>query len=164
MISAKRFLFLSVASLLSPRPVAFLGTLLSVVVLAMLTATKAAAQCPQWDVRRIYSINQSNNIVVKLVTLNQRGPRISGTASFQNKSGLQNGTIAGSMVGDAFKIEIKWDYGETGVYTAKRVEENAGKYKLSYLVGDAYIKEQPDNKKRYTTWKSSNSLVCYQGR
>jgi hypothetical protein len=133
-------------------------------IIVVLLSSISFGQCPQWDVRRIYSINQSNNIVVKLVTLNQRGPRISGTASFQNKSGTQNGAIAGSMVGDAFKVEIKWDYGETGVYSAKRVEESAGKYKLSYLAGEAYIKEQPDNMKRYTTWKSSNSLVCFQGR
>lgn len=61
-------------------------------------------------------------------------------------------------------IEIKWDYGETGVYTGRRVEEVTPKVKLNYIVGDAYIKEQPDNRARRTTWKSDVSLMCYRGR
>jgi len=150
--------------MLSPRSFNFLATLLFSILVTISTAAHTSAQCSQWSIRTVYGINQSNNITVKIVSVIQRGPRISGTASFRNNAGVQNGTYAGSMVGDDFKIEIKWDYGETGVYTAKRVVENVGKDKLSYLVGQAYIKEQPNNRSRYTTWKSSNSLICYQGR
>ena len=61
-------------------------------------------------------------------------------------------------------MEIKWDYGETGVYVGKRIEEKAPVGKLSYLVGEAYIKEQPNNNSRRTTWRGSHALHCYQGR
>jgi len=111
----------------------------------------------------MYGIKQSNNITVK-VELIQRGPRISGNASFQGKTRMEHGTVLGSFRGDAFRIEIKWDYGETGVYTGKRIEEQAGRNKLSYLVGDAIIKEQPDNQSRHTTWKSVVSIMCYPAR
>ena len=140
----------------------------SVLFLAMfvtvLLSAHAYSQCPQWDVRRFLSINQSNNIAVKIDTIIQRGPRFSGTVSFRNKAGLQKGILTGGMKGDDFRAEIKWDYGETGVYTAKRVVEKAPVGTLSWLVGEAYIKEQPDNKSRRTTWRSSNPLNCYQDR
>lgn len=128
----------------------------------MLMPLSVSAQCPQWDARRMYSIKQSNNIEVKLVTLIQRGPRISGTASFQGKTRIENGTIRGDFKGDIFKIEIKWDYGETGVYTGQRVQEKAPRGTLNYLVGDAYIKEQPNNKARKTTWRGSTAINCLQ--
>ena len=111
----------------------------------------------------MYGIKQSNNILVK-VELIQRGPRISGTANFQGKKGIEHGTVLGYFRGDLFRIEIKWDYGETGVYTGKRIEEQAGKFRLSYLVGDAIIKEQPDNQSRRTTWKSAVSIMCLPAR
>src|SRR6478735_6845740 len=97
---------------------------------------RTPAQCIQWDARKMYGIKQSNNILVK-VELNQRGPRISGTANFQGKKGIEHGTVIGYFRGDLFRIEIKWDYGETGVYVGKRIEEQTGKFRLSYLVGDA---------------------------
>jgi hypothetical protein len=147
--------------LMSPRSVAFLGTLLSVVVLAMLTTSATSAQCPQWDVRGIYSIKQSNNIEVR-VGLNQRGPRFSGNAYYPGKAHQEHGTISGSMQGDSLYMEIKWDYGETGIYIGKRITEQGPRAKLSYLAGEAYIKEQPNNKSRRSTWRGSLAIHCMQ--
>jgi hypothetical protein len=147
----------------SPKALAGLGVGLATIFL-MMTPLRTPAQCTQWDARKLYSINQSNNIVVKLDTLIQRGPRISGTASFKGKTHLEKGTIAGDFKGDAFRIEIKWDYGETGVYTGHRIDEKVPNGKLSYLVGDAYIKEQPNNNARKTTWRGSPSILCYPSR
>ena len=129
-----------------------------------LLGSAIAAQCMQWDARKLYSINQSNNIVVKLDTLIQRGPRISGTASFQGKTHLEKGTITGDFKGDVLTLQIKWDYGETGMYVGHRIEEKVSTGKLSYVVGDAYIKEQPNNNARKTTWRGSPSILCYPSR
>jgi len=129
----------------------------------MTLPSRTQAQCIQWDARKMYGIKQSNNILVK-VELIQRGPRISGNANFQGKKGIEHGTVLGYFRGDLFRIEIKWDYGETGVYVGKRIEEQTGKYRLSYLVGDAIIKEQPDNQSRRTTWKSAVSIMCLPAR
>ena len=129
----------------------------------MTLPSRTPAQCVQWDARKMYGIKQSNNILVK-VELNQRGPRISGNANFQGKKGIEHGTVLGYFRGDTFRIEIKWDYGETGVYSGKRVEEGTPRAKLSYLVGDAIIKEQPDNQSRHTTWKSAVSIMCLPAR
>ena len=142
---------------------AFVLVALFVGIFIMTLPPRTSAQCVQWDARSMYGIQQSNNILVKL-ELNQRGPRLSGNASFPGKTKTEHGTVIGSFRADSFRIEIKWDYGETGVYTGKLVEEWHPKAKLTYLAGDAIIKEQPDNKSRHTTWKSVVSLKCYSGR
>jgi hypothetical protein len=137
----------------------------SLVAMAMMLSTSSvSAQCSQWDARNIWGINQSNKIFVR-IGLNQRGPRMSGNAYFQGKTRQEHGAITGSLQGESFYMEIKWDYGETGIYTGRRIEETGPRgVKVSYLVGDAYIKEQPDNRSRRTTWKSSSALMCYHGR
>ena len=62
----------------------FRAAFVAIVVCAAIALLRSPAmsQCPQWDATQIYSIKQSNNIVVK-VGLNQRGPRLSGNAFFQ---------------------------------------------------------------------------------
>jgi hypothetical protein len=135
------------------------------VTVSMLTLpSRATAQCSQWDARNIWGIKQSNNISVR-IAINQRGPRISGNAVYQGKTRQEHGAVTGSFQGESFYMEIKWDYGVTGIYTGRRIEETGPRgVKVSYIVGDAYIKEQPDNRSRRTTWKSSLALNCYQGR
>jgi hypothetical protein len=137
---------------------------LFVAFVVILTPSQTHAQCSQWDARNIWGIKQSNNISVR-IAINQRGPRISGNAYFQGKTRQEHGNVTGSFQGESFYMEIKWDYGETGIYTGRRIEETGPRgVKVSYIVGDAYIKEQPDNRSRRTTWKSSLALNCYQGR
>ena len=140
--------------------VGLIGVFLAIVIVL---PSQIAGQCPQWDASGIWNLNQSNKISVKMV-LNQRGPRLNGNAYFQGKTGMEHGTVSGTIQGDVFHVDIKWDYGETGIYNGKRIEVRAPADKLQYLAGDAYIKEQPDNKSRRSTWRSSSAMHCYQGR
>jgi len=162
-VSPKNRMILSRNSLLT-RLVPGATLIASLLLMMMMTPSKGTAQCTQWDARKMYGIKQSNNIDVKLDTLIQRGPRISGTASFQGKTRMEKGTITGDFKGDVIRLEIKWDYGETGVYIGHRIEEKNPKGSLSYVVGEAYIKEQPNNNSRKTTWRGYPSILCYPSR
>ena len=133
----------------------------------MLMPSQIAGQdCRQWNIAGNWALRQDNKINVNMI-LRQTRDQISGTASYPGRKHVERGTVTGTLVSkevrrpgtislsnfeDHLRLEIKWDYGETGVY------QGSVQYGLK-LQGDAYIKEHIGDPSRYTTWHSDDNVA-----
>ena len=142
----------------------------------MLTALSffSAAQTKRctFNVSGDWDLKQINKILVKL-SLTQNGTRVTGLASYQGmKQGRphsENGDVTGTFVETELnryrlRLEIKWDYGETGVYTgwtSKQFNQVTGRSDGRWWIkGDAYILQDPNNEARMTGWQFVKNLPC----
>lgn len=132
----------------------------------MLTPSRIACQdCRQWNIAGNWALRQDNKINVNMI-LRQTRDQISGTAAYPGRKHVERGTVTGTLVSkevrrpgtisltnfeDHLHLEIKWDYGETGVYDGKV------QYGLK-LQGAAYIKEDGSSERR-TTWHSDDNVA-----
>jgi hypothetical protein len=128
--------------------------------IALASFTSSAAENWRWDVSGKWTINQSNNILVRL-QLRQTGTVVTGTASYHRstppdrrliggKFGTefeQGGSVEGIINASQCELRVKWGYGETGVY--RGTISSDGK-----LSGTAYILQDPNNAARKCTWSS----------
>ena len=133
----------------------------------MLMPSKIAGQeCRQWNVAGNWVLRQDNKINVNMI-LRQTGDRISGTAAYPGQKHVERGTVTGTFVSKEstrpgttsisnfehhLRLEIKWDYGETGVY-------DGNVYYGLKLEGGAYIKEHAGDGARSTTWHSDDNVA-----
>lgn len=146
-------------------------------IVLMLTALSSCtfAQRCKFNVNGDWDLQQNNGILVK-VSLTQKGTKVTGLASYvgrkQGHAHTETGDITGTFSLDGSKLyrlrmKIKWDYGETGIYTGwvdqgfipgtgRSVD---GKW---WMRGDAYIEEDPHNSARMTAWKFVKNIPCLQ--
>jgi hypothetical protein len=133
--------------------------------LTLMPSQIAGQDCRQWDVAGNWALHQDNNINVNMI-LRQTRDQISGTAAYPGRKHVERGTVKGTLISveyprpgtqsitdfkESLHLEIKWDYGETGVYDG-RVQ-----YGLK-LQGAAYIKEDR-RRERETTWHSDDNVA-----
>jgi len=149
-----------------------LGSRIGILPLLLLTilASSAAAQNCKYDVTGDWTLQQENGITVKL-SLRLADKKVTGSASFQGtKQGhghIEIGKVAGVFQKEGqfkmvFRIEIKWEYGETGVYRGF-LEERCPDNKCNgarRIRGDAHIAEDATNQDRKTSWKILQDIPC----
>jgi hypothetical protein len=134
---------------------------------ATLSSVAAAQKC---TVTGDWTLKQENGITVKLSLL-QKGERVTGSASFQGMKQGHGHTEIGKVSGvfksegkhsTTLRIDIKWEYGETGVYKGylqNRVARN--KYTSAQMIkGEAYITEDATNRDRRTYWQIVEDISC----
>jgi hypothetical protein len=133
----------------------------------------AAAQNCKFYVNGDWDLWQNNGILVK-ISLAQKGESVTGLASYQGMkqghSHAETGDISGTFYPTEgsgryrLQLKIKWDYGETGVYTGwidKRYNQDTGRSDGKWwMKGDAYIQEDPNNDARMTAWKFVKNIPC----
>ena len=137
------------------------GGLVSLVLFALCSFALAQQKCTRNNTGD-WTLRQTNGIKVKL-SLTQKGQNLTGRASFQDmklgRRHIQSGDVTGKLTLEEsiryyFRVEIWWDYGETGVYTGTIDQTNG------ILGGDAYILQDPRNKGRQTNWKIMQEIPC----
>jgi len=142
--------------------------LLPLLILIALSSFAAAQKCT-WNLTGDWTIDQYNGIKVKL-TLRQTGTKVRGTASYQGtKQGhahMEFGKVKGVFEENengtfSFLVDIKWEYGETGIYRGqlKRTKRN-GFNDRYMLMGNAYIAEDSGNSARKTDWETAEAIPC----
>ena len=134
--------------------------------LMLMPSQIAGQECRQWNVAGNWVLRQDNKINVNMI-LRQTGDQISGTAAYPGQKHVERGTVTGTFASKEvprpgtktlsnfehhLRLEIKWDYGETGVY------EGNVQYGLK-LEGGAYIKEHAGSSERSTTWHSDDNVA-----
>jgi hypothetical protein len=133
----------------------------------------AAAQNCKFNVNGDWDLRQNNGILVK-ISLTQKGDSVTGLASYQGmkqghshtETGDISGTFHPSEAAGAYRLQlnIKWDYGETGVYTGwvgKRYIQPSGRSDGKWWIkGDAFILQDPNNFARMTAWQFVKNLPC----
>ena len=133
----------------------------------MLMPSQIAGQdCRQWNVAGNWALRQDNKINVNMI-LRQTRDQISGTAAYPGRKHVERGTVTGTFVTKEvprpgaktisnfeyhLHLEIKWDYGETGVY------DGNVQYGLK-LQGAAYIKEHAGSRERSTAWHTDDNVA-----
>lgn len=122
----------------------------------------ARSQCANWDARGEHIIFQKNDSLSFVLNIEQNGRVLTGTAKYDAKTGKSGllgqfdertsvvGTVDGTLVGDAFSIQIFWPENLTGVYNGKILPSGR-------LDGETYDK---NNSKIRQTWRSEGVLKC----
>jgi hypothetical protein len=146
--------------------------ILIVLVFGSLASSSAAQSC-KFNVNGDWDLWQNNGILVK-ISLTQTGEKVTGLASYQGmKQGRrhsENGDVTGTFYPTEstsryrLYLEIKSDYGETGVYTGwvdKQYSQATGRSNGKWwMKGDAYIRQDPNNFARMTAWRFVKNLPC----
>jgi len=136
-------------------------------VAAALSSMAAAQKC---TVTGDWTLKQENGITVKLSLL-QKGEKVTGSASFQGmKQGhghIEIGKVSGVFKPEGphtitLRIEIRWEYGETGVYKGYLQNRGSGnKYSVAQMIkGETYIREDATNRDRRTNWQIVEDIPC----
>ncbi len=140
--------------------------------LAALASSSNAQSC-RFNVSGDWDLRQNNGILVK-VSLTQKGNKVTGLASYQGMKQGHAHTETGEITGTfnpteslnryRLEMDIKWDYGETGIYTGwvgKDYSQTTGRTDGKWWMrGDAYILQDPNNAARRTAWKFTKNLPC----
>ncbi len=127
-------------------------SLLFAAILALLPIS-AGAQCrTQWLARghEVVTIMQRGQKYGMHLSLEQKGRVITGTASHQTTTGVNKGTVDGTLDRDSFRAQIFWANGQTGVYSATVLPSGR-------LDGEGYEKASPNIR---VTWHSAGVLKC----
>ena len=128
------------------------------IILGLCSFAVAQKRCTR-DITGDWTLRQTNGIKLKLSLVQN----VTGRASFQDtKQGrrhIETGDVTGKLTLEEsiryyFRVEIWWDYGETGVYTGTIGQADG------ILSGDAYILQDPRNKARQTNWKIMQEIPC----
>ena len=134
----------------------------------------SAAQTCNFDISGDWDLLQNNRILVK-ISLSQKGDKVTGQASYEGVKQGHKHTETGDVTGTfsqmgtplqyRLRIKIRWDYGETGIYTGtvmKRYSQTTGRSDGKWwMYGDAYIQEDPENNARKTGWHFARTLPCH---
>jgi len=125
----------------------------------MFASTVAVAQCTP-AFRGKGALKQSNGIFVEM-SLAQDRTRLTGSAWYEGRRHkIERGSVQGTAETTGSRgilhLQIKWDYGETGVYDGTWTISDGDD-----LVGTAFIKEDPLNEKRSTRWRWWWHVNCY---
>jgi len=123
--------------------------LLLAAMFTLLPAT-AKAQCWSWNAsgqRHVYQPRQEKAI---LLTLEQQGKFLVGTASTQFDGRTVRVPVRGTIEGDNFSIEIEWSGSLTGVYNGRVLP--SGK-----IHGGTYDKNNPNIQ---AAWRTEVPLKC----
>jgi len=143
--------------------VALSRSCLFIVIVAALSSFAAAQKCSP-SVTGDWTLQQDNGITVKL-TLRQTDKKVTGSASFQGmKQGhghMEFGKVYGVFQQEGannypLRIEIRWDYGETGVYRGwlqTRCGDSGCKETSLIIKGYAYIQRDANNQDRRSNWR-----------
>jgi hypothetical protein len=134
------------------KPTTVLFGVLFITVLALVPIS-AGAQCStKWlaSGHEVVSIMQRGQRYGIHLSLVQKGRVITGTASHQTSSGVNKGTVDGTIDGDSFRVQIFWNNGQTGVYIANVLPSGR-------LDGEGYEKNSPNVR---PTWHSVGVLKC----
>jgi hypothetical protein len=120
------------------------------------TAGLSHAQCTNWDLGNQLTIEQRGVQLPIFLTLEQKGPVITGEARANAKGGFFDpfpkvkGTVDGTFDGNNFSVQIYWPEGLTGVYNARVLPSGR-------LDGETYDK---NNTRIRQTWHSYGVLKC----
>jgi hypothetical protein len=79
----------------------------------------AGAQCPQWNVAGVWEIEQRGLTYNIVLTLQQNGNILNGTAGISINKGYPPVKVKGTIEGDSVHLQIHWVDGTVGVYNAK---------------------------------------------
>ncbi|MDB6163899.1 MAG: hypothetical protein JWL98_1331 [Xanthomonadaceae bacterium] len=122
----------------------------------------AHAACDRWDVSGQWRAVQANDTSPQF-TLQQTTTGLQGTASYTYVHKSQcvlvacgddyytvNGSVDGTVDGDAFKVNAYWDNGTIGVYTGTINPQGR-------IEGVTYDRQHPDTK---ASWYSDRTLTC----
>jgi hypothetical protein len=118
----------------------------------MLMATRAQAECRQWDVSGRWHFVQSNGMSPEIFLQRSRNT-LTGNARFpdpQNPPFSVQGSIDGSLDGDRVELTVYWDSGQVGVYS--------GRISMSGLIeGTTFDKTDPGAR---ATWTGDRNATC----
>lgn len=141
-----------------------------VVIVAALSSFAAAQKCSP-SVTGEWTLQQDNGITVKL-SLRQTDKKVTGRASFQGMKQGHGHIEVGSVLGwfqqegpnnYPLRIEITWEYGETGVYRGwlqTRCGDSGCKETSQIIKGYAYIQRDANNQDRRSNWRILQDIPC----
>lgn len=88
-------------------------------VIVVLLPISSRAQCPEWNVAGVWNIEQRGLKYDIVLTLNQNGHKLTGTAGISTNPGYPAVKVKGTIDGDRVRFQIFWIDDSIGVYEAK---------------------------------------------